>query len=272
MHRVLQNRLVRIAMVLLLGLGTAVNASNAVAEMLGADAVAPAEPSPDEATGPGDPLEPMNRAIFGFNEELDNWVLQPVASTWDFIAPTPIERGIENFYNNLLFPVRFVNLLLQGELDPAALALSRFCVNTTLGIGGIFDAATFLDLERQRADFGQTLGKWGVPPGPYMVLPLWGPSNPRDSVGLLVDGYLGITTFFLDWPILIGSVVADTINRRALLLGQVEDLKDASFDLYTAARDGYGQQRKERILGAEEAGRQRDEDLYFMDDFDEEEW
>ena len=156
-------------MVLLLGLGTAVNASNAVAEMLGADAVAPAEPSPDEATGPGDPLEPMNRAIFGFNEELDNWVLQPVASTWDFIAPTPIERGIENFYNNLLFPVRFVNLLLQGELDPAALALSRFCVNTTLGIGGIFDAATFLDLERQRADFGQTLGKWGVPPGPYMV-------------------------------------------------------------------------------------------------------
>jgi phospholipid-binding lipoprotein MlaA len=214
----------------------------------------------------------MNRAIFGFNEDLDDWVLQPVASTWDFIAPKPIEYAIENFYDNLLFPVRFVNLLLQGELDPAALALSRFCVNTTLGIGGIFDAASFLDLERQRADFGQTLGKWGVPPGPYLVLPLWGPSNPRDSVGLLVDGYLGITTFFLDWPILIGSVVADTINRRALLLGQVEDLKDASLDLYIAARDAYGQQRQERILGAEEAGRQRDEELYFFDDFDEEEW
>ena len=105
----------------------------------------------------------MNRAIFGFNEDLDDWVLQPVASTWDFIAPKPIEYAIENFYDNLLFPVRFVNLLLQGELDPAALALSRFCVNTTLGIGGIFDAASFLDLERQRADFGQTLGKWGVP-------------------------------------------------------------------------------------------------------------
>ena len=219
-----------------------------------------------------DPLEPMNRAIFGFNEDLDDWVLQPVASTWDFIAPKPIEYAIENFYDNLLFPVRFVNLLLQGELDPAALALSRFCVNTTLGIGGIFDAASFLDLERQRADFGQTLGKWGVPPGPYLVLPLWGPSNPRDSVGLLVDGYLGITTFFIDWPILIGSVVADTINRRALLLGQVEDLKDASFDLYIAARDAYGQQRQERILGADEAGRQRDEELYFFDDFDEEEW
>ena len=226
---------------------------------------------PSTAT-PGDPLEPMNRAIFGFNEDLDDWVLKPVAKTWDFVAPTPVERAIDNFYRNLLFPVRFVNLLLQGELDPAALSLSRFCVNTTLGIGGIFDAASFLDLEPQSADFGQTLGKWGVPPGPYLILPLWGPSNPRDSVGLLVDGYLGVTTFFIDWPILLGSVVAETINRRALLLGQVEDIKEASFDLYVSARDAYEQQRKERILGSEEAARQRDEDLYFIDDFEEEEW
>lgn len=226
---------------------------------------------PPTAT-PGDPLEPLNRAIFSFNEDLDDWVLKPVAKTWDFVAPTPVELAIENFYRNLLFPVRFVNLLLQGELDPAALSLSRFCVNTTLGIGGIFDAASFLDLEPQSADFGQTLGKWGVPPGPYLILPLWGPSNPRDSVGLLVDGYLGVTTFFIDWPILLGSVVAETINRRALLLGQVEDIKEASFDLYVSARDAYEQQRNERILGSEEAARQRDEDLYFIDDFDEEEW
>lgn len=266
-----QNRLGRIVITLLLVFG-AVGATGSRAAATTSTENAAVEAAASTDADDSDPLEPMNRAIFGFNEELDDWVLKPVASSWNFIAPKPIEYAIENFYDNLLFPVRFVNLLLQGELDPAALALSRFCVNTTLGIGGIFDAATFLDLAPQRADFGQTLGKWGVPPGPYIVLPLWGPSNPRDSVGLLVDGYLGITTFFIDWPILIGSVVADTINRRALLLGQIEDLKEASFDLYIAARDAYGQQRRERILGSEEAGRQRDEDLYFLDDFDEEEW
>jgi phospholipid-binding lipoprotein MlaA len=260
-----------------LALGLLLPLPNAAAEDA-ADAtsaqIAETVDEPSTAT-PGDPLEPMNRAIFSFNEDLDDWVLKPVAQTWDFVAPTAVERAIDNFYRNLLFPVRFVNLLLQGELDPAALSLSRFCVNTTLGIGGIFDAASFLDLEPQSADFGQTLGKWGVPPGPYLILPLWGPSNPRDSVGLLVDGYLGVTTFFIDWPILLGSVVAETINRRALLLGQVEDIKEASFDLYVSARDAYEQQRNERILGSEEAARQRDEDLYFIDDFDdfeEEEW
>lgn len=219
-----------------------------------------------------DPIEPFNRAIFSFNEELDDWVLEPVAHGWDVITPRFVQRGIENFYDNLLFPIRFINLLLQGELDPAALTLSRFCVNTTLGLGGIIDAATFLDLERHQADFGQTLGKWGVPPGPYLVLPLWGPSNPRDTTGLLVDGYLGVTTFFIDWPILLGSVVAETLNRRSLLLDDVENLKDASFDLYVAARNAYEQQRAERILGADAARSARDEDLYFPEDFDEEEW
>lgn len=226
----------------------------------------------DAETGASDPWEGMNRAIFRFNLELDDYVLRPVATGWNFITPRPLQTGIENFYDNLLFPIRFVNLLLQGELDPAAVTLSRFCVNTTLGIGGVLDAASWLDLERHPADFGQTLGRWGVPAGPYLVLPLWGPSNPRDSAGLLVDAYLGVTTFFIDWPILLGSVVAETINRRSLLLEEVDNLKDASLDLYVAARDAYQQQRDEEILGVEAARAARDEDLYYFDDFDEEEW
>lgn len=221
-------------------------------------------PMPDGS----DPLENFNRSIFGFNEELDIWVLKPVAQGWDFVSPRPVQHAIENFYDNLLFPIRFVNLLLQGNLDPAALTLSRFCVNTTLGIGGLFDVASALDLERHQADFGQTLGIWGVPPGPYLILPLWGPSNPRDAAGLLVDGYLGVATFFVDWPILLGSVVAENLNRRALLLEDVENLKEASFDLYVAARDAYGQLRTERILGAEAAAARQD-DLYYFDDFDD---
>ncbi|MEO2167112.1 MAG: VacJ family lipoprotein [bacterium] len=220
--------------------------------------------TPDAA----DPLENFNRAIFGFNEELDIWVLEPVAQGWNFVSPRPVQRAIENFYDNLLFPIRFVNLLLQGNLDPAALTLSRFCVNTTLGIGGLFDAASVLDLERQQADFGQTLGIWGVPAGPYLVLPLWGPSNPRDTAGLFVDAYLGVATFFVDWPILLGSVVAENLNRRALLLEDVENLKEASFDLYVAARDAYGQLRTERILGVDAADARQD-DLYYFDDFDD---
>lgn len=251
----------------LLFLAAATPARVAAAADMPTEAVA----APDALTS-ADPLESFNRAIFRFNEELDTWVLAPVAQGWDFVSPRPIQRAIENFYDNLLFPIRFVNLLLQGNLDPAALTLSRFCVNTTLGLGGLFDAASALDLERHQADFGQTLGIWGVPPGPYLVLPIWGPSNPRDTAGLFVDGYLGIATFFFDWPILLGSVVTENLNQRSLLLRDVENLKEASFDLYVAARDAYGQQRTERVLGTEAADAARQQDLYYFDDFDEEEW
>jgi phospholipid-binding lipoprotein MlaA len=218
---------------------------------------------------PVDPLESFNRNVFRFNQDLDGWVLEPIAEGWNFVAPRPVQRAIDNFFDNLLFPIRFANLLLQGNLDPAALTLSRFCVNTTLGLGGLFDVANELDLKRHQADFGQTLGIWGVPPGPYLVLPVWGPSNPRDAAGLFIDGYLGAATFFLDWPVLLGSVVAQNLNRRTLALKDVENLKEASLDLYVAVRDAYGQLRTERVFGAEAAQLERAEDLYF---FDEEEW
>jgi phospholipid-binding lipoprotein MlaA len=197
-------------------------------------------------------------------------VLEPTARGWDTVLPRPAQTGIDNFFDNLLFPIRFVNHLLQGEIDPAAVTLSRFCVNTTLGVGGLFDPASKMDLPAFRADFGQTLGKWGVPAGPYLVWPLWGSSNVRDTTGLLVDGYLGIQTFFLDLPILLGSTAVNAVNRRSLNLDTVERVREASLDLYSAARNAYGQQRAEMILGVEGARAERDADLYFPDEFDEE--
>ncbi len=124
----------------------------------------------------------------------------------------------------------------------------------------------------QRADFGQTLGRWGTPPGPYLVWPFWGSSNIRDTAGLLVDSYFGVSTFFVDFPILLGSTAINAINSRSLNIESVEGVRDASFDLYIAARDAYEQQRLEAVKGPEAARAIRDEDLYFFDEeFDGEE-
>lgn len=221
---------------------------------------------PDE-----DPLQPFNRAMFAFNDTFDDHVLEPAARGWDFVLPHRAQTSIANFYDNLLFPIHFVNNVLQGEIDPAAIALTRFAINTTLGLGGLFDPATSLELPIQRADFGQTLGKWGVPGGPYLVWPLWGSSNFRDTVGLLVDGYLGVATFFVDVPILLGSTALNAVNTRSLNLEAVDTVRQASLDLYVAARDAYQQQRLEAIEGEEAARALRDAELYYFDDEDLEE-
>ena len=240
------------------------------------------EPADDEPTGgaaeeppghPEDPFRPFNKAMFTFNDWLDTNAVEPAARGWDFVMPHPVQRGISNFYDNLLFPIRFANDLMQGEIDPAVVILSRFTVNTTVGLAGFFDVATAIDLPSHQANFGQTLGKWGLPPGPYLVLPFMGPSDVRDTVGLVVDGYLGVATFFVDVPILIGSTAIDAVNRRALALQQVESLRSASLDLYAAARDAYFQQREELVKGSAKAQEERNRDLYFPDEggtFDEE--
>ncbi len=217
-----------------------------------------------------DLFEPFNRVMFDVNMKFDEHLLEPAARGWDFVLPRAVQRSIGNFYDNLLFPIHIINNLLQGDLDPAAITLTRFAVNTTVGLAGLFDPATGLGLPMQRADFGQTLGKWGAPPGPYLVLPVWGSSNIRDSAGLFVDGYLGIQTFFIDFPILIGSTAINSLNRRALNLDTVASIRSASIDLYAAARNAYNQQRLEAIYGIEATRLERDADLYYFD-FDEEE-
>lgn len=224
---------------------------------------APAEPTVESPSDPEDPFRPFNRAMFEFNDWLDAKALEPAARGWDFVVPHPVQKSVANFYDNLLFPIRFANDVLQGEVDPAVVILSRFTVNTTVGLAGLFDVATAMGLPPHRANFGQTMGRWGVPAGPYLVLPLLGSSDVRDTAGLVVDGYLGVATFFVDVPILIGSTAINAVNRRSLALDQVESARSASLDLYSAARDAYFQQREELIKGTEQAQRDRDRDLYF---------
>lgn len=221
-------------------------------------------------TAESDPWEPFNRAMFEFNEELDQWVLKPVATGWDTVLPRPVQTSVDNFFDNLQFPVRFVNNLLQGEIDPAAITLCRFLVNTTAGIGGFIDWATDMGLPRQRADFGQTLGRWGVPSGPYLVWPVFGSSNPRDSVGLVVDSYLDVATLFGDLPTLAAARVVQTVNTRSLLLDDVDAARAASFDFYISVRNAYFQRRQRLIDGLSTTERGTEDDLYFFDYSDEE--
>jgi len=214
-----------------------------------------------------DPLEPMNRKIFWFNDKVDTYVLEPVATGWDWVMPHVVQRSISNFFTNLRFPINTINDLLQGKLKHSAVDVGRFAVNTTVGVLGFFDPATGWGLEAHQEDFGQTLGVWGVPPGAYLVLPIVGPSNPRDAVGLAGDYAMSITPFFVNQFILLGTRVVDVINTRSLLLQPVRDAKAASLDYYTFVRNAYFQRRKALISDANEGFKpSNEEDIYHVEE------
>jgi len=194
-----------------------------------------------------DPWQRVNRKVFTFNDKLDQWVLEPVAKGWDYVAPKPIERSIGNFFSNLRFPVNLMNNLLQGKAVDGAKTVGRFTVNTLLGVGGFLDPASDLGLGPKEEDFGQTLGVWGVPSGPYLVLPVLGPSTVRDAPGLAVDSAASITPFFIDAWILAGAQVVDVINTRARFLEAVTEAKEASLDYYAFVRSAYLQRRQALI-------------------------
>lgn len=217
-----------------------------------------------------DPWEPFNRTMFDFNEGLDRRVLKPVATGWDFILPRVVQRSVDNFFDNLKFPARFANNLLQGEIDPAAVNLTRFVVNSTAGIGGLIDWASDMGLPKHSADFGMTLGRWGSPPGPYIVWPVLGSSNPRDTVGFIADSYLDVASLFGDIYILGAARVVQTVNTRSLLLDDVDSARDASLDFYIAVRTAYFERRQRLIQGMTDTERGTDDDLYFPDYSDQE--
>ena len=194
-----------------------------------------------------DPWMGFNRKIFWFNDQLDTHVLAPVATGWHTVAPQPMQNGISNFFSNLRFPVNLFNDLLQGKPIDGAKAVGRFTVNTILGFGGFLDPASELGLKSHDEDFGQTLGVWGVPPGPYLVLPVLGASSARDAPALAVDSAAAITPFFIDGWILVGARVVDVINTRAQFLKAVEEAKAASLDYYTFVRNAYLQRRQALI-------------------------
>lgn len=197
----------------------------------------------NEARTDFDPLQRLNRKTFWFNDKLDVYVLAPVARGWDRVAPDPVERSVSNFFVNLRAPIVIANELLQLKVKDGASDFGRFAVNSTVGVVGLFDYATPLGLPQHVEDFGQTLGWWGLPAGPYLVIPLLGPSNIRDAVGLAGDSTVSVLPWFVRWWILSTGKVAETINARALVLQQVEEAKRASFDYYVFVRDAYLQRR-----------------------------
>ncbi len=134
-----------------------------------------------------DPLEGMNRRLYTFNYYFDKFIFLPIVNTYEFITPDYVEERVSNFVDNVFEFSNFTNNILQFKFNEAAITLARFVFNTTVGIGGLWDPATFLELPRQPEDFGQTLGNWGVGNGPYLVLPIFGPSNLRDTAGLVTD-------------------------------------------------------------------------------------
>jgi phospholipid-binding lipoprotein MlaA len=196
-----------------------------------------------------DPLEPFNRAMFQFNDKLYFWVLKPVAQGYSKAVPEKARVSVSNFYTNLSFPIRFVNSLLQANFEGAASELGRFIINTIWGIGGLLDPAASkeIDLKKQPADFGQTLGIYGVGQGFYIHWPILGPSSPRDTVGTVGDIFLYPSIYFGAWEVWAGSRVIEKTNDTSLHIGDYESLKEASIDPYVAVRDAYVQYRLKKI-------------------------
>jgi phospholipid-binding lipoprotein MlaA len=201
-----------------------------------------------------DPLEPFNRAMFQFNDKLYFWVLKPVAQGYGKVVPERARVSMSNFFSNLTTPIRFVNCLLQANLSGAATELGRFLVNTIWGIGGLMDPAASkdIDLAKQAGDFGQTLGVYGLGQGFYINWPIFGPSSPRDTVGMVGDFFLHPFTYFISaWDTSVGIRAYEKVNTTSLSIGDYESLKEAAIDPYVAVRDAYVQYRLKQINGGE---------------------
>ena len=206
----------------------------------------------DDVEDVNDPLEPVNRVIFDFNELLQDVLLRPIAKFYNENVNVTVRKGIGNFLKNLSVPVVIINELLQGEVERAMRTLSRALINSTLGIGGLADVAGELGMEGSDEDFGQTLGVYGVGEGFYLVLPVFGPSNPRDVVGkFLVDGYFDPIGMALDdaneTAIIYSLAAMRGIDEYAGIVDELNQVKNTSVDYYAAVRSLYRQKRKTEI-------------------------
>ena len=192
---------------------------------------------------PGDPLEGFNRAIFGFNEGVDNAILRPVASGYKAVVPEPARDCVGNVFSNINDIFVSVNSLLQGKVGDAVSDACRVVVNTTVGLLGCFDVASKVGLEKHNRDFGQTFGKWGIASGPYLVLPFLGPSSIRDGVGTFIYSYLD-PVWADHVPTRNVAYSLRAVNRRSELLDATNVLEEAALDKYSFVRDAYLQRRR----------------------------
>jgi len=199
-----------------------------------------------------DPIEPINRAIFQFNEVIQDVLLRPVGKAYKSAVPDPVRASVGNFLDNVSAPVVLVNDLLQGESDRAMLTMGRFVVNTVIGVGGMFDVAAQIGMEEHREDFGQTMGAWGVGEGFYLVLPIFGPSNPRDAIGkFLIDGYFDPAGHWIsntdNTSLDYARTGMEGVDTYAGVMDELEKIKKTSLDYYAAIRSMYRQKRRAEI-------------------------
>jgi len=195
-----------------------------------------------------DPLEPINRFFFEFNDKLYFWLLKPLATGYKAVTPQIIRVSIKDFFYNLAFPIRFVNCFLQGKFEAMGHELTRFMLNTTLGFAGFFDPATVaLKLPKHDEDFGQTLGLYGFGTGFYLHFPVLGPSSLRGSFGLAGDYFLDPVSYVDPSRDQYAIRAGEGFNRTSLRLGDYEDLKKSALDPYIAVRNAYIQYRKKKI-------------------------
>ena len=203
---------------------------------------------------PDDPLEPLNRAVFDFNDKVDSAVIKPVAKAYLAAVPEFVRDRIRAFIDNLAEPRIFANEMLQGRFDAAGITLSRFLANTIAGVGGLFDVATGQGLARQSGDFGQTLYAWGVDDGPYLVLLFFGPSNVRDAIGLGVDLYTTPPAQVVHGDdagaIGFGVGLVDGIDLRARNIDTLDEIKASSLDYYTHFKSIWRQHRSAALREA----------------------
>ncbi len=203
---------------------------------------------------PRDPLEPLNREVTRFNDAVDGMVLKPVATVYRDATPDWVRTGVNNFFDNLRDVWSFVNASLQLKPQAAAENGLRFGVNTVFGFGGVLDIASEMGIERTRLDFGQTLGRWGVPPGPYLVLPIFGPSSFRDAAGFGVESSGDLISRIDSIPTRNSLYALRAVETRANLLRATTMLEGAALDKYSFTRDIYLQRRANQIENLIDAG------------------
>jgi len=202
---------------------------------------------PDDYRDPRDPWESYNRAMHQFNSDFDKTIWKPVAQGYHYITPAPVDQGVTNFFNNMRDVTSMFNNLLQFKLSRAVSDAGRIMVNSTVGVLGLVDVASNLDMPSYKEDFGQTLGYWGVGPGPYFVIPVLGPSDLRDGISLVPDWYSQPTAHLKDSDIRWTLAILYGIDTRADLLGASKVLEEAALDPYTFTRDAYLQKRRNDV-------------------------
>lgn len=242
------------------GVGLAMAAVAATVMMLAVTIARPAmgagttsQSLPGESGGPyGDPFAPFNEAMFSFNLDLDQWVVTPVAKGYSYVLPQPARKSVSNFFNNVDVIRRFANNVFQLHFEDAGTEVARFGINSTLGVAGLFDVADgWFGLRQHNNDFGLTMGHYGIYSGPYVMLPFFGPSTVRDTVGLAVDGAMNPMGWLLPWWVTLsadaGSASINAINYRSLHPNEFEEADRYAVDLYGAVQDAYMQTRAAQL-------------------------